>query len=497
MKKALVIILSAILALAAAPAMAKTTPEMRARTELLDLTAAASPVSNAAEGWAFDPAGNGGDALLTLTNYGSASAHSAPILLPANSTVRVNGACYIDNAVIGENRDVLSGSPDGYMRVEGEGSLNLYANQYKGVCLNLPTGGSNENNEFLYIHGVTVNCYGMERTSNNASSLPACIYGNHAVEIKNAVIRTSMNGTGIKMSGYTPIGGVNEENTNELLIENSTVDIQNESANGLWNYARGIHAIFGRVRFVNSDVTINAGSNSIYAYLSLVIESGNVHIRSTPASTAASAALVYCNYLAIGEGVESLYFTTTKFPLTKVINCKTAGASTLASNLTMEIGSFENGNFTTDADESNNNLPALKIAGGDAPAAHTVNFYGLDGALISSVTVPNGEAATAPEAPQVVNNDNGTYVFCGWDAEFDSVTANMDVHAEYTLLGDADQNEIVNMQDALIAMRYSLGVGALEGKSLVAADIDLDGGVAVTDALSIMRFALGLADSIV
>ena len=497
MKKALAIILSAILALAAAPAMAKTTPEMRARTELLDLTAATSPVSNAAEGWAFDPAGNGGDALLTLTNYGSASAHSAPILLPANSTVRVNGACYIDNAVIGENRDVLSGSPDGYMRVEGEGSLNLYAQQYKGRCLSLPGGGENVNEEFLYINGVTLNCFGMERTNNNAFSLPPCIYGSHAIEIKNATVNTDQGSCGINMQGFTPVGGVNEENTNELLVENSTVNIQNESANNLWNYAKGMNVTFGRVRFVNSDVTINAGSNSIYAYLSLVIESGNVHIRSTPASTAASAALVYCNYLAIGEGVESLYFTTTKFPLTKVINCKTAGASTLADNLTLEIGSFEGGNFTTDADESNNNLPALKIAGGNAPAAHTVNFYGLDGALISSVTVPNGEAATAPEAPQVVNNDNGTYVFCGWDAELDSVTANMDVHAEYTLLGDADQNEIVNMQDALIAMRYSLGVGALEGKSLVAADIDLDGGVAVTDALSIMRFALGLADSIV
>lgn len=497
MKKALAIILAAILALAAVPAMAKTTPEMRARTEVLDLTSVSSPASNAAEGWSYDPAGNNGEPKLTLNSYGSASAHAAPILLPANSTVAVNGECYIDNAVVGADMDVLSGSVDGYLRVEGSGTLNLYANQYKGVCLNLPTGGSNENNEFLYIHGVTVNCYGMERTSNNASSLPACIYGNHAVEIKNAVIRTSMNGTGIKMAGYTPIGGVNEENTNELLIENSTVDIQNESANGLWNYARGIHAIFGRVRIVNSDVTINAGSNSIYSYLSLVIDSGNVYIRSTPASTAASAALVYCNYLAVGEGVESLYFTTTKFPLTKVINCKTAGASTLASNLTMEIGSFEGGNFTTDADESNNNLPALKISGGDAPAAHTVNFYGFDGALISSVTVPHGGTATAPDAPQMVNTENGPYVFCFWDAELDNVTEDMDVHAEYTLLGDVDQNEIVNMQDALIAMRYGLGTGTLEGKSYTAADIDLDGSVVVADALAIMRFALGISESLI
>lgn len=496
MKKALAIILAAILALAAVPAMAKTATEMRARTELLDLTAATSPVSNAAEGWAFDPAGNGGDPLLTLTNYGSASAHSAPILLPANSTVAVNGECYIDNAVVGADMDVLSGSVDGYLRVEGSGTLNLYANQYKGVCLNLPTGGSNENNEFLYIHGVTVNCYGMERTSNNASSLPACIYGNHAVEIKNAVIRTSMNGTGIKMAGYTPIGGVNEENTNELLIENSTVDIQNESANGLWNYARGIHAIFGRVRFVNSDITINAGSNSIYAYLSLVIESGTVYIRSTPASTAASAALVYCNYLAVGEGLESLYFTTTKFPLTKVINCKTAGASTLASNLLVEIGSFENGDFATAPDEENSSLPALKIGGGE-PAAHTVSFYGIDGQLIGSISVPYGESATAPEAPQTVTNANGTYVFCGWDAELDSVTEDMDVYAEYALLGDVDLSEAVNMSDALLAMRHSMGLDELTGKSLVAADVDFDGSVVITDALIIMRLSMGIISSLV
>lgn len=497
MKKALAIILAAILALAAVPAMAKTAPEMRARTELLDLTAQTSPVSNSAEGWAFDPAGNGGDPLLTLTNYGSASAHSAPILLPANSTVRVNGACFIDNAVIGENRDVLSGSCDGYLRIEGNGTLNLYAQQYKGRCLSLPGGGENVNEEFLYINGVTLNCYGMERTNNNASSLPVCIYGAHAIEIKDATVNTNQGSCGISMQGFTPIGGVNEENTNELLVENSTVNIQNESANNLWNYAKGMNVTFGRVRFVNSDVTINAGSNSIYAYLSFVIESGSIYIRSTPASTAASAALVYCNYLVIGEGLESLYFTTTKFPLTKVINCKTAGASTLASNLTMQIGSFENGDFATAPDEENNSLPALKIAGGDAPAAHTVSFYGIDGQLIGSISVPYGESATAPEAPQTVTNANGTYVFCGWDAELDSVTEDMDVYAEYALLGDVDLNEAVNMSDALLAMRHSMGLDELTGKSLVAADVDFDGSVAVTDALMIMRLSMGIISSLV
>ena len=494
MKKALAIILAAILALAAVPAMAKTAPEMRARTELLDLTTATSPVSNSAEGWAFDPAGNGGDPLLILTNYGSASAHSAPILLPANSTVRVNGACFIDNAVIGENRDVLSGSCDGYLRIEGNGTLNLYADEHKGRCVSLPIGG--ENVEFLYITGVTLNCYGMERTNNNASSLPPCIYGAHAIEIKNAVVNTDQGSCGISMQGFTPIGGVNEENTNELLVENSTVNIQNENANNLWNYAKGMNVTFGRVRFVNSDITITAGSNSIYAYLSLVIESGNVYIRSTPASTAASAALVYCNYLAVGEGLESLYFTTTKFPLTKVINCKTAGASTLASNLLVEIGSFENGDFATAPDEENNSLPALKIGGGE-PAAHTVSFYGIDGQLIGSISVPYGESATAPEAPQTVTNANGTYVFCGWDAELDSVTEDMDVYAEYALLGDVDLSEAVNMSDALLAMRHSMGLDELTGKSLVAADVDFDGSVVITDALIIMRLSMGIISSLV
>ncbi|MBR5947044.1 MAG: dockerin type I repeat-containing protein [Clostridia bacterium] len=497
MKKALAIILAALLAFAALPVMAKTAPEMRARTELLDLTAQTSPVSNAAEGWAFDPAGNGGAPLLTLESYGSASAHAAPILLPANSTVRVNGECYIDNAVIGEDRDVLSGSCDGYFRIEGEGTLNLYARQHKGRCVSLPLGGENVNEEFLYIHDVTLNCYGMERTNNNSSTLPPCIYGAHAIEIKNAVVNTDQGSCGINMQGFTPIGGVNEENTNELLVENSTVNIQNESANNLWNYAKGMNVTFGRVRFVNSDVTINAGSNSIYAYLSLVIESGSVYIRSTPASTAASAALVYCNYLAIGDGVESLYFTTTKFPLTKVINCKTSGASTLASNLLVEIGSFEGGNFATAPDSENNDLPALKISGGEPVEAYTVNFYGLDGVLLSSVSVPYGEGATAPEAPQVVNNENGTYIFCGWDAEFDSVTENMNVYAEYTLLGDADQSEAVNVSDALEAMRHSMGLISLEGKGFTSADVDFDGSVTVSDALTIMRFSMGIINSLI
>ena len=495
MKKLIALLVSFMMALCALPAVSLG-ESVAARTEVLDLTAVTAPAANPAEGWSFDPQGNGGEPLLTLNSYGSQSAHSAPILLPPNSTVEVNGACYIDNAVVGMDMDVLSGSVDGYLCVRGSGALNLYANQYKGVCLNLPTGGSNENNEFLYIHGVTVNCYGMERTSSNASRLPACIYGNHAIEIKNANINTSMNGFGIRMSGYTPIGGVNEENTNELLIENSTVNIQNESANGLWNYAQGIHAVFGRVRFVNSDITINAGSNSIYSYLSLVIESGSVNLRSTPASTAASAALVKCDYLAVGDGVESLYFSTTKFPLTKVINCKKSGQSTLADGLTVQIGSFESGNFTTAQDPDNNDLPALKITGAASGDEHTVRFFGYGNELLSTVTVPHGGAAVAPEAPDPVGNGSDVYRFFGWDAELANIVSDLDVHAEYVLVGDIDLDGTVTSIDSLLILRSALGILTLEPKLLLAADTNFVDGVNAEDALLALRYALGIIPSL-
>ena len=58
---------------------------------------------------------------------------------------------------------------------------------------------------------------------------------------------------------------------------------------------------------------------------------------------------------------------------------------------------------------------------------HTVTFVGMDGEVIATVQVKHGEAATAPDAPEVPG-----YTFIGWDRDnFDCVTYSMTRTAVY------------------------------------------------------------------
>jgi subtilisin family serine protease len=60
------------------------------------------------------------------------------------------------------------------------------------------------------------------------------------------------------------------------------------------------------------------------------------------------------------------------------------------------------------------------------------------------------------------------------------------------LLGDCDLNGTVNVTDAVLALRHSMGLITLEGNAFLAGDVDLNGTVNVTDSLMIMRYAMGL-----
>lgn len=63
------------------------------------------------------------------------------------------------------------------------------------------------------------------------------------------------------------------------------------------------------------------------------------------------------------------------------------------------------------------------------------------------------------------------------------------------LPGDVDGSGEVTTSDALLALRFSMGVIGLEGDQLTRADVDKDGDVDSADALMILRAALGLAGS--
>lgn len=495
MKRFISILTALLMLVFCLPAIAARPAATRARTTLLDLRNTSSATSSSTEGWSYNPTGNNGDPLLTLNSYGLESQHSAPIILPANATVVVNGTCYIDNCYMNEKYSVLSGSSDGYLRIQGSGVLNLYAEQYNGRCIDLPLGGENVDNEFLYIDGVTVNCYALERTGNNCSTLEACIFAGHRITITNAVINTRYGRWGIKTEGYTPIGGTSDETADPITIENSVINIQNYSANDLWNFASGINTTFGKVIIKgNSDVTINAGSQSIYSYHSLNIEGGVVRILSTPVSTADIGAIVYCRRLNIKNGTTSFYASTTKYPLTKIIYCKEPGSSTLGSALNVSIGSFSGGDYQTAPDPNNNDMPALEVISG--VNTHTVTFCGFGGSVISTVTVPHGGNASAPNVPRIVEAEAGSYVFYGWDKPLTNITSDTMINAQYLLIGDADHSGDVSASDALLVLRYSMELQRLDDMALFCCDIDQDGELTATDALLIMRYTMELIDSL-
>ncbi|MBQ3938142.1 MAG: S8 family serine peptidase [Clostridia bacterium] len=64
------------------------------------------------------------------------------------------------------------------------------------------------------------------------------------------------------------------------------------------------------------------------------------------------------------------------------------------------------------------------------------------------------------------------------------------------LRGDCDQNGIVDISDALLALRHAMGLITLEGNGLLAGEIDGDGVITISDALLIMRYSMGLIDEL-
>lgn len=365
MKKIIAVLFAILLVLPMMVTRAGEERAIRTRTSLLDTTTMNSNTSSETEGWYYEPTGDNGKPKLTLDSYGTASAHSAPIKVRANTRIVVHGDCYIDNSYMRETYDVISGSYDGYLHIDGDGTLNLYADTYQGSNIIVPGGGNNDNSECLVIDGLTVNCYNYERNSHTAFSNKPCIDATNSITIRNSTVNTYAGKCGIHSQGYTPIGGVSESTADVITIDNSTVNITHypPADSCGWQYAKGIETIFGRVLITgDSDVNITGGSYSIYSYLSLRIEGGKVNVRSTPvASSYEGYALVYCNDLHIGSEVEEVYFTTTKWPLTVVCYCKTENISTLGDGLDVIVGSFANGNFATASDPDNGDLPALHI----------------------------------------------------------------------------------------------------------------------------------------
>ena len=123
---------------------------------------------------------------------------------------------------------------------------------------------------------------------------------------------------------------------------------------------------------------------------------------------------------------------------------------------------------------------------------YTVTFnYMVDGEWVSeSQTVAVGEAAIAPEAlPQA--HEITQLIFLGWDVDFSAVYSDLEVTAEYGLLGDVYTDEELNVSDALLIMRSVAGLESLSEIQELLGDVDQDGNVTIVDALYLMRLIVG------
>lgn len=124
---------------------------------------------------------------------------------------------------------------------------------------------------------------------------------------------------------------------------------------------------------------------------------------------------------------------------------------------------------------------------------HTVKFYdGLTGELLKTQTVPHGGSAVPPPAPT-----HKGYEFIGWDKSCENVTENRTITALYRYVGalpsgDVDGDGIVSMTDAVYVLRYALGL-MQPGEHAMNGDMNGNGQLDVSDAVMIVRIAIGLA----
>ncbi len=143
--------------------------------------------------------------------------------------------------------------------------------------------------------------------------------------------------------------------------------------------------------------------------------------------------------------------------------------------------------------------PYYYIAMGDATVYGSYNiqrflvrFYdSITNTIITQGMVDYGTAATAPEAPE-----HEGYTFVGWDQDFSFVTGNMNIYTVYEqasfVPGDVDNSGSVTTSDAITILRMAMGLAGVDGAVLPIADMSGNGSVGMEDAILALRTALGL-----
>ena len=123
-------------------------------------------------------------------------------------------------------------------------------------------------------------------------------------------------------------------------------------------------------------------------------------------------------------------------------------------------------------------------------ATCTINVYevtlidGWNGDPIAVLYVAHGQDAILPDAPE-----HAGYIFDRWDGDSTNVTENRTITACYWMIGDVNHDGEITTYDALLIMRYALGLET-EGNELII-DFNGDGCVDSLDALLVLRRSIG------
>ena len=125
-------------------------------------------------------------------------------------------------------------------------------------------------------------------------------------------------------------------------------------------------------------------------------------------------------------------------------------------------------------------------------ATCTINVYevtlidGFNGDPIAVLYVEHGQDAILPDAPE-----HAGYIFDRWDGDPTNVTEDRTITACYWMIGDVNHDGEITTYDALLIMRYALGLET-DGNELIM-DFDGNGCVDSLDALLVLRRSIGAA----
>ena len=153
---------------------------------------------------------------------------------------------------------------------------------------------------------------------------------------------------------------------------------------------------------------------------------------------------------------------------------------------------------------SENHLTELDLSNNPRIDIDTISAEGSGFIEVSTVWDENDDICYYIKAASVPGNS-----FCGWYAvdgtllstnveinrnDFDGVN---DFIAKFTAstpggVGDVDGDGVVRVSDAVLIMRYALGLIEFTPEQILCGDVDGDGFVKVADAVMVIRIALGL-----